>query len=168
VGGGEQTMLNKTFPDITAKTTLWVAVLPDQLAHQGDPTREIKEAFYGGLSKPFEKAGATLHFISLPKTQSVALGVKVMEFEADTLTVFEVGKHVAEIAVANARLIRALTALGFQNTDSITKRFLRRNLGRCRERSAKLRKYLHQSEVTLPSLFSCLFDGSPKRRRPHS
>ncbi|MDO8482731.1 MAG: hypothetical protein Q7S86_02850 [bacterium] len=119
-------MLNNSFPNITAKTVLWVAVLPDELERQGDPTREIEKAFYEwlkGFDMPFEKAGATLHFIPLPKTLSVALGVKVMEFESDTLPLFEVGKHVAEIAVANAQLIRALTALGFQNADSITKRF---------------------------------------------
>ena len=116
-------MLNQSFPDITAKITLWVGVLPAECERQADWTNEVNLAFEEGQGKPFYKDGFLLHFTSVPNVDEVGLGMKVMEFEATEVSILEISNFVSECAAAKAKFVPVLNTLLFRNAETIAKFF---------------------------------------------
>ncbi len=123
IGRNIPIMLNQLSPDITAKTTIWMAVVPEECERQAERTPEVSLAFELGQTELL-KNGVRLHFISVPGTHKVALGVPVREFKATEFTLLDINSLVTECAVAKATLIPILRALGFERAESIAQLFL--------------------------------------------
>ncbi|MCR4311266.1 MAG: hypothetical protein NUV54_01725 [Candidatus Taylorbacteria bacterium] len=109
-------MLNQSFPNITAVTTLWVGIQPEECDRQAQWTPDVSRAFEKEKAS-FKQNGVEIHFIEVPGTNSVALGVRIKEFEVGQCLPFRMDRLTEEASSAKADAVKVLKELGYREIE---------------------------------------------------